>query len=145
MIEPADWGQLLLDSPADGVVATDRAGTILHWGAGAGRIFGYSAEDAVGQSLDLIVPERQRSRHWEGFRRVMETGSTRYGAGDIMAVPALTRDGRQISIEFTLLVTHDDRGVTGTLAVIRDVTERFEELRRLRRALGAPQVERPRT
>lgn len=135
MTQSQDWGQLLLESSADGVVVTDSAGIILHWGTGAERIFNYPVEEAVGRSLDLIVPEPHRARHWEGFQRVMKSGVTRYGAGDVMAVPAMTRDGRRISIEFTLVLTRSEHEVTGTIAVIRDVTERFEELRRLRRAL----------
>ena len=64
----------LLDSAADGIIAADRDGMITLWNPGAERIFGYSADEAVGQSLDLIIPERQRPAHWQGFSEVMRTG-----------------------------------------------------------------------
>lgn len=131
------WGQLLLESPADGVVVTDAAGTISHWGQGAVRIFGFEPGEAIGQTLDIIVPEAYRARHWDGFHEVMRTGITRYGAGELLSVPALTRDGRRISIEFTLVLIRQAGAVTGTIAVIRDITPRFEELRQLRRQVAA--------
>lgn len=119
---------------ADAVLATDREGTIRLWNPGATRIFGFSPAEAIGASLDIIIPERLRGRHWDGWQAVMASGVTRYGAGDLLAVPALTRDGRQISVEFSLLFLRDAAGaITGMGTVMRDVTARFEELRRLRR------------
>lgn len=119
---------------ADAVLATDREGTIRLWNPGATRIFGFPPEEAIGASLDIIIPERLRGRHWDGWQAVMASGVTRYGAGDLLAVPALTRDGRQISVEFSIVFLRDAAGaITGMGTVMRDVTARFEELRRLRK------------
>jgi PAS domain S-box-containing protein len=110
---------------------------IRFWNRGAIRIFGFTAEEAIGASLDLIIPERLRNRHWDGYERVMASGETRYGAGDLLAVPAVAKGGRQISVEFTIILLQDsERRVSGMAAILRDVTPRFEELRRLRRELA---------
>lgn len=127
----------LLASAGDAILATDRDGIIRFWNPGAVRILGFTQEDAVGASLDLIIPERLRQRHWHGWQRVMTTGATRYGAGDVLAVPALAKDGRQISVEFTILILRDTSGaISGMAAILRDVTARFEETRRLKRELA---------
>jgi PAS domain S-box-containing protein len=131
----------LLQSTADAVIATDREGTITFWNPGAVRIFGFTASEATGQSLDLIIPENQRARHWTGYREVMKTGQSRYSGGDILAVPALRKDGRRISLEFTIVPLKDaDGGMTGMVSVLRDVTARFEEMRELRRKAAAAQA-----
>jgi PAS domain S-box-containing protein len=128
----------LLDSAADGIIAADRDGMITLWNPGAERIFGYSADEAVGQSLDLIIPERQRPAHWQGFSEVMRTGQSRYGTGDVLRVPGIGRDNRRISIEFTIVSLKDAEGqMSGMVAILRDVTARFEELKTLRRRLAA--------
>jgi PAS domain S-box-containing protein len=137
MTIPAAVGDALLRSASDAIVATDREGRITFWNPGAERIFGFTAEDAAGQSLDIIIPENLRARHWEGFRRTMATGTSRYGHGDLLSVPALTKDGRRISVEFTIVLLQAASGeVTGTVAVMRDVTKRFEEMRELKRRLA---------
>ncbi|AMN41152.1 PAS domain S-box protein [Rhodoplanes sp. Z2-YC6860] len=137
----ADLGEAILATSADAIVATDRRGVIRFWNPGAVRIFGFTKDEAVGASLDLIIPERLRKRHWDGWEHVMATGRTRYGAGDLLAVPAITKDRRQISVEFTITLLHDaERRIIGMAAVFRDVTARFEETRRLKRELA----ERPR-
>lgn len=124
----------ILAAAADAILATDCEGIIRFWNPGAVRIFGFAREEAVGASLDLIIPERLRQRHWDGYRRTMVTGETRYGAGDVLAVPALTKDGRQISVEFTIVLLRDaSRQIVGTAAILRDVTARFEEMRRVKR------------
>ncbi len=128
----------ILASVGDAVVICDREGMIRFWNPGAERIFGFAAADAVGKSLDIIIPEPQRARHWHGFHRVMATGQTRYGQGDLLAVPALHRDGRRISVEFTIVPLHGDGGgMDGMAAILRDVTARFEEMRALRQRLAA--------
>src|SRR5215216_2653949 len=130
---PADLGEALLHSASDAIIATDRDGRITFWNPGAERIFGFTDAEAAGQSLDLIIPETLRARHWSGFRHTMETGTSRYGHGDLLSVPGLTRDGRKISVEFTIVLLRDGaQAVTGTVAVMRDVTRRFEELRELK-------------
>jgi PAS domain S-box-containing protein len=127
----------LLATRADAIVAADRDGTIMFWNAGAERVFGHAPQAAVGQPLDLIIPDRLRRRHGEGYRRVMDGGASRYGEDDVLAVPALRRDGTTISVEFTIVPMHDETGaLAGLVAVIRDVTKRFEELRALRRRVA---------
>ena len=139
---PASLADALLHSASDAIVATDREGRITFWNPGAERIFGFTAEEAAGQSLDIIILENLRARHWEGFRHTMATGTSRYGHGDLLSVPALTRDGRRISVEFTIvLLQAASREVTGTVAVMRDVTQRFEEVRELKRRLAG--ISRP--
>src|SRR6185436_15209313 len=126
MNTPAGLADALLDSASDAIIATDRDGTITFWNPGAERIFGFTAAEAVGQSLDLIIPENLRARHWSGFRHTMETGTSRYGHGDLLSVPGLARDGRRISVEFTIVLLRDAmQETTGTVAVMRDVTKRF--------------------
>ena len=126
----------LLASAADAIILCDHSGLIRFWNPGAERIFGFTTAEALGQSLDLIIPERQRARHWQGFQQVMASGHTRYGEGDVLAVPALRRDGRRISVEFTIMpLLGADGRIEGMAAVMRDVTERFEALRDARRRL----------
>ena len=137
MNTPPGLGEALLHSASDAIIATDRDGHITFWNPGAERIFGFTAAEANGQSLDLIIPENLRARHWSGFRHTMETGTSRYGHGDLLSVPGLTKDGRKISVEFTILLLSDAaQAVTGTVAVLRDVTKRFEEMRELKRRLA---------
>jgi PAS domain S-box-containing protein len=126
----------VLHTISDAIVETDREGLIRFWNPGAVRIFGFTADEAHGQSLDIIIPENQRKRHWDGYTKVMETGETRYGSGDLLSVPALTKDGRRISVEFTIIMLREDGKPSGMAAIMRDVTPRFEELRRLRRELA---------
>jgi PAS domain S-box-containing protein len=127
----------ILSAAADAVVATDPDGIIRVWSPGAERIFGHRAAEAVGQSLDLIIPERLRARHWEGFRRVMASGESHYGAGDLLSVPGLRKEGQRISLEFTIVPLKDAQGqMHGLAAVIRDVTSRFEEIRGLKKKLA---------
>ncbi|HEX7388810.1 MAG TPA: PAS domain S-box protein [Acidiphilium sp.] len=126
----------LATTMADAVVYAGADGTIQFWNHGAERIFGFTEAEAIGQSLDLIIPENLRQRHWTGYDETMRTGETRYGAGDLLAVPALRKDGQRISIEFTILPFHDAAGaMTGIAAVMRDVTARFDETKQLRREL----------
>jgi PAS domain S-box-containing protein len=118
---------------ADAVVVADADGTIVFWNDAAARLFGWGADAAIGQSLDLIIPERLRERHWAGYRRVMATGHTNYG-DRLLEVPALHRDQRRLSIAFTvsLLRRPGFSAPIGIAAVIRDDTERWQERRRLR-------------
>jgi len=122
----------LVDAMADAVIVADADGTIVYWNAAAERVFGWPAAEAVGQSLDLIIPERQRRSHWEGYATVMATGHTRYGA-DLLPVPALHADGQRRSIAFTVtLLTNPDSTVSGIAAVVRDETQRWADERSLR-------------
>jgi PAS domain S-box-containing protein len=123
----------LVQAAGDAIIAADTDGKILLWNPAAERIFGFTAEDALGHSLDLIIPERLRHRHWEGYQRVMRTGETRYGA-EVLRVPALHKDGRTLSIAFTVALLHaGDGGVQAIAAIVRDETARWTEERALRR------------
>ena len=134
---PKDLGEALLASASNAIVATDREGIITFWNPGAERIFGFAPSEAVGRSLDLIVPDNLRARHWAGYRRVMATGDSRYGRGDVLSVPALTKNGSRVSVEFTIVMLRDDRDCpAGTAAILRDVSKRFEETRQLKRELA---------
>jgi PAS domain S-box-containing protein len=122
----------------DAIVYADDAGVIRFWNSGAERIFGYAASEAVGQSLDIIIPERLRARHWEGFRRVMKTGQSRYGTGDLLAVPGQRKNGERVSLEFTIVPLREAGGrLLGMGAILRDVTPRFNEMKALRDQLAA--------
>lgn len=131
-------GRAVLEAAPDAIILADREGVIRFWNPGAERLFGFAAAEALGRPLDTIVPEPQRARHWAGFRRVMETGESRYGQGDLLAVPGLRQDGSRVSLEFTIVPLRDETGrIEGMAAVLRDVTRRFEETRALRRELAA--------
>jgi PAS domain S-box-containing protein len=126
----------LIDSIGDAVIVADAHEKIVLWNAAATRIFGYSEEEALGQTLDLIVPERQRQRHNEGCRKSMETGTTRYGTS-LLKVPAKHKDGHTLSIAFTVGMLFDEKHqANGVAAVIRDETERFAEERALKKRLA---------
>ena len=127
----------VISTSSDAIVAADKKGTIVFWNPGAERIFGFEASEAVGQSLDIIIPERLRKRHWDGYHQVMATGESRYDHGDILAVPGLKKDSTQISIEFTIVQVKDSAGQLAVLvAIMRDVTKRFEEVRALKKLLA---------
>jgi PAS domain S-box-containing protein len=135
MIDENLYRQIVEGSP-DAIIVGDGDGVIRLWNAGARAIFGFTAEEAVGKSMDLIIPERLRARHWDGYRKVMVTGVSRYGSGDLLAVPALTKDGRTISIEFTIQMVKDAGGrIAASVATIRDVTKRFQREKELGKRL----------
>ena len=115
---------------ADAVVIADAEGSIFYWNGAATSLFGWSAAEVAGRSLDLIIPERLRDRHWRGYRRVMETGHTDYGTR-LLEVPALHRDGHT-----TLLTSHGNVRPQGVAAVLRDDTARWRERRRTRERLA---------
>jgi PAS domain S-box-containing protein len=116
----------------DAIIYSDRGGVIRFWNSGAEQMLGFSAEEAIGQSLDIFIPENQRARHWEGYFRVMETGVTRY-AKELLAAPAIRKDGTRISTEFSMIIVRDAAGeIDGTAAIIRDVTARWQKEKALR-------------
>jgi PAS domain S-box-containing protein len=121
---------------ADAVLIADAEGKIVFWNAAAERLFRWSEIEAVGQRLDLIIPERLRERHWEGWKQVMATGQTKYG-DSLLEVPALRRDGTPLSIAFTVSLLTDGTGkVTRVVAVVRDDTVRWQERREMNAELG---------
>ena len=125
----------LVQRLTDAVVIADADGLIVFWNDAATVLFGWSAAEAVGHALDLIIPERLRGRHWDGYRRVMQTGESDYGTR-LLEVPALAKDERRLSIGFTItLLHHDDGSVRGIAAVIRDETERFQQRREVQAEL----------
>jgi PAS domain S-box-containing protein len=133
-----EWlSQQIVEKTQDAIIFADREGIIRLWNQGAEIMFGYSAEEAIGQSLDLIVPERQRARHWEGYRKVMATGVTRYGL-ELLRVPAARRDKTRISLEFTIALLRNEAGeILGAAAILRDVTAHWHQDKALRERLAA--------
>jgi PAS domain S-box-containing protein len=89
--------EAILSMRSDAIIAADREGIIHFWNSSAGRLFGYSPDEAISRSLDFIIPERLRQRHWDGYRRVMETGKSRYGEGEVLSVPAVRKNGVTIT------------------------------------------------
>jgi PAS domain S-box-containing protein len=141
---PAQFAERLVSGMADAIVYADAEGVIRVWNRGATRIFGFAEAEALGRSLDLIIPENLRERHWQGYRATMRTGQTRYGDGQILSVPAVRKDGKRVSVEFTIVPFTDDAGqMIGIAAVMRDATARFEEMRALRRQLAAQSAAHP--
>jgi PAS domain S-box-containing protein len=126
----------LIEAIGDAIVVADLNGAITLWNPAAERMFGFTRNEAMGRSLDLIIPQRLQQRHWEGYRKTMETGETRYGH-DLLRVPAVHKEGRTLSIAFTVALLYSEQhAVTGIAAVIRDETERFNEERSLRKRLA---------
>lgn len=133
-----NFAETLIARMPDALIYADREGVIRLWNAGAARIFGHTEDEAVGQSLDLIIPGGLRERHWHGYRATMRTGRTQYGEGQILSVPATRKGGARISVAFTIVPFMDDAGaMTGIAAIMRDVTAQFEETRALRREIAA--------
>ena len=131
--ESQEWlCRKIVEESGDAVMFSDRQGIIRLWNRGAERMFGYTATEALGQSLDLIIPEGLRGRHWDGYQRVMESGESRYSSESLSA-PALRKDGTRISTEFSMvMVKGDDNKVLGVAAVIRDVSARWQREKELK-------------
>jgi PAS domain S-box-containing protein len=125
----------IIENSQDAILFANRSGIIDLWNMGAEEIFGYKKEEAVGKSLDLIIPEKLRQRHWEGYQSVMETGESRYGK-ELLKVPAIRKDGTSISVEFTIMLVQDrSNKILGTAAIIRDVTERWKQEKELKKKI----------
>ena len=117
----------IVENSQDAIVLTNADGVIQIWNLGANKMFGYSPEEAVGQTLDIIIPDRFRDSHWDGFNNTMATGHSKYEE-DMLSVPAIKKDGSRISIEFTIVMSKDGQGIpTGISAIIRDVSERRQQ------------------
>jgi PAS domain S-box-containing protein len=129
IMEPysADFAERLVSGMADAIVYADADGVIRVWNRGATRIFGFAEAEALGRSLDIIIPENLRERHWQGYRATMRTGQSRYGDGQILSVPAVRKDGARVSVEFTIVPFTDNAGrMIGIAAIMRDATARIE-------------------
>lgn len=136
--------EAVLSTSSDAIIAADKDGKIFYWNPGAERIFGHANSEALGRSLDIMIPERLRHRHWDGYHRVMNGGDSRYGHGDVLAVPGIRKDGSQISVEFTIIPLRAKTGeLIGLAAIMRDVTKRFEEVRALKRKVEESNQKKP--
>ena len=131
-----------LSVTGDAVVAANARGEIIYWNTAATRIFGFAQEEALGQALDLIIPERLRERHWTGYDQVMKSGETRYGS-DVLRVPALHKDGRALSIAFTVALMRAPDGSWIIAATIRDETLRWQEERKLKQRVDELETKSP--
>lgn len=129
--------QQIVVNTQDAIIFADRDGIVRLWNPGAEAMFGYPAEEALGQSLDLIIPDKLRGRHWEGYREVMATGVTRYGL-EVLAVPGLRKDGTRISLEFSIGLLRDATGeLLGAVAIMRNVTARWQQEKTLKERMAA--------
>jgi PAS domain S-box-containing protein len=129
--------QQIVNTSPDAIIFADRDGNIGLWNSGAEAMFGYTADEVMGQSLDLIIPDKLRGRHWDGYREVMETGVTRYGR-ELLAVPGIRKDGSRISLEFSIALLRASTGeVLGAAAILRDVTARWQQEKALKERLAA--------
>ncbi len=127
---------ILVQTAGDAIIAADPAGTIIFWNPAATRIFGYTESQALGQSLDLIIPQQLRQAHWDGYRKTMQTGETRYGS-EVLRVPAVHKDGSKLSIAFTVTLMQSPETQERIIAaIIRDETARWNEERELRKRLA---------
>lgn len=135
-IFPPNYYQMIIDQTPDAVLFSDRDGFIRLWNRGCELIFGFSEDEALGQSLDLIIPERLRDRHWDGYHRVMETGLSRYGT-ELLSVPAKHKDGHQLSCAFSIIMLKDEKGhPVGVASIMRDVTATFEKEKGLKKRIA---------
>lgn len=116
---------LLHEQAPDAVIFAGTDGVIQAWNAAATRLFGFTSDEALGQSLDLIIPERFRDAHWKGFERALADGTTKY-SGQALPTRSARKDGTTIYVELTFAIVKDATGaVIGALAHARDITERF--------------------
>ncbi|WFU40605.1 PAS domain S-box protein [Bradyrhizobium sp. CB82] len=129
MSEHPELDARILDDAADALISSDRAGTIVRWNRASCALFGFSAQEALGQNLDLIIPEHLRAAHWKGFEAAMSSGTMKL-AGRPTLTRALHKSGRKLYIEMTFALVRDAGGaVQGSVAMARDVTERVERER----------------
>ena len=132
-----EFCRTLVHEAPDAIVYADAGGMIRFWNRAAERLFGFSRSEVLGKSLDMIIPQNLRERHWEAYGNAMQSGKTRYGVGDKLAVPALRKDGTQVPVEFTILLFSDREGRSlGAAAILRHATKRHEETEGLRKELA---------
>jgi len=136
-----EYAQIIQHAP-DAVLFSDREGIIRLWNDGAEHIFGFSAAEAVGQSLDLIIPERLRQRHWDGYYRVMESGESTYGKYDLLTVPAQGKNDAQLSCAFSMIIVRDEEGeILGAASILRDNTQAWQKEKELKRRIAELETE----
>lgn len=130
-----DLEKLINDAP-EAILISDKEGIITFWNSGAERLFGHTVTEAVGQSLDLIIPENLRGRHWDGYRQVMATGETKYKTG-LLSAPGVKKDGSRISLEFSMIILwNEQNNINGCASIMRDVTERWNKEKELKEKLA---------
>lgn len=128
--------EAIVGQVADGIIFADRHGAIRLWNAGAEAIFGYAADEVLGQSLNVIVPERLRSAHWAAFDKAVETGRTKYGR-KVMATRSMQKDGSKLYVDLSFALVTDETGeVVGSVAMARDITSRYLADSELRKRVG---------
>ncbi len=133
---PEKLSQQIIENAPDAILFADSKGLIQHWNHGAERIFGYTASEAIGQSLDIIIPKNLRGRHWEGYYKVMASGESRYGT-DLLSVPASHRDGQRLSVDFSIVMLKNEQGkVTGIASLMRDMTTQRQKEKELRERIA---------
>lgn len=133
----------IVEESNDAVMFSDKSGIIRLWNRGAERMFGYSAQEALGQSLDLIIPENLRQRHWDGYFRVMESGTSHYSI-DLLSAPALQKEGTRISTEFSMALIKDAQGkMLGVASIIRDVTARWQREKEMKKRISELEARLP--
>lgn len=129
---PEKLSQQIIDNAPDAILYVDDKGLIQHWNSGAERIFGYPACEAIGQSLDLIIPEKLRERHWDGYFKTMASGLSKYGT-ELLSVPSTHRDGQRLSIDFSIVMLKDSQGkVAGIAAIMRDMSDQRQKEKEMR-------------
>jgi PAS domain S-box-containing protein len=134
--------EIIVEKAPDAVMFADHEGVIQLWNEGAEWIFGVAKEAALGRSLDLIIPERLRARHWQGYHQTMATGETRYGR-QLLRVPALKGDGEQFSSEFSIVLVQDESGQPlGVAAILRDVSAQWQREKELKERIAVLESER---
>ncbi|WP_018989935.1 PAS domain S-box protein [Aromatoleum toluclasticum] len=139
-----DISRFIVEQTSDAIIFADREGRIRVWNAAAEALFGFPRTEAIGQSLDLIIPERLRAAHWEGFHRAVASGRTRLG-GRAVITRSLNAAGATIYVEMSFALVSDERGeVVGSVAVARDATQRREDERLLRERVRMLEAESPR-
>lgn len=137
MMRNFDFDIEIIEQIADTVIVADITGAIVIWNAAAESLFGYAAAEAIGQSLDLIIPDDLRAAHWAGYRRAVASGATRK-RGRVTLTRALTKSGATIYLEISFAMLADVNGKPiGSVAIARDATIRRRELKALRDRLAA--------
>lgn len=127
----------LVNNAPEAILISDREGVIRFWNSGAEQMFGHTASEAVGQSLDMIIPENLRGRHWDGYGRVMASGETKYRTG-LLSSPGIRKDGSRVSLEFSMVLLRSENGeMAGCASIMRDVTERWKKEKELKERLAA--------
>jgi PAS domain S-box-containing protein len=133
---PEKLCQQIIENAPDAILYVDAQGLIQLWNGGAERIFGFSASEAIGKSLDIIIPEKLRGRHWEGYYKVMASGQSKYRS-DLLSVPALHREGQRLSVDFSIVMLKDEQGhVTGIASLMRDMTAQRQKEKELKERIA---------